>query len=195
MQSNSSVHTLSYRVALGGILASLCLMCMFLTGMFPIFYIMLPMVASALIYVMVIETTLKWGFFTFLAVGVLSLIVTPNKDSALIFLIFFGYYPILRAAMNRWRVKVVSFILRLAIFNAAVLIYFYGSVYLLGATELLESLGDYGKYGGWVLLGLCNVIFICFDYIMSLFPEVYRKQLKSRISPSKMTTQPQKKSN
>ncbi len=67
------------------------------------------------------------------------------------------------------------------------LAFFYGSVYLLGADELLESLGDYGKYGGWVLLGIANVMFLSYDYIMGLFPTLYRQYLKPRIFPKQST--------
>ena len=49
--------------------------------------------------------------------------------------------------------------------------------------ELLESLGDYGKYGGWILLGIANVMFFCYDFSMGNFPVLYRRYLKPRISP------------
>ena len=48
---------------------------------------------------------------------------------------------------------------------------------------LLDSLGDYGKYGGWILLGIANLMFLSYDYIMGAFPTVYRQHLKPRIFP------------
>ena len=45
-----SSQSLSYHIALGGIIAALCIACMFLTGVFPMFYLILPMLASAFIY-------------------------------------------------------------------------------------------------------------------------------------------------
>ena len=115
--------------------------------------------------------------------GLLSVFVTPNKDASLAFLFFFGYFPLLRNGMERFRWKFLGFLLRLAVFNAAVLAFFWVSVYVLGMKELLESLGDYGKYGGWILLGIANVIFFCYDFSMGSFPVLYRRYLKPRISP------------
>ena len=109
--------------------------------------------------------------------------MTPNKDAALAFLIFFGYYPLLRPKMEHSRLRLLAFLLRLALFNAAVLGFFWISVYVLGMKALLDSLGDYGKYGGWILLGIANLMFLSYDYIMGAFPTVYRQHLKPRIFP------------
>ncbi len=182
---HTSMHRYSYFVALGGILSALSLASMFIAVLMPFLYLIMPMVASCLIYIMAMETTPRWSLLTYAAVSVLSLFIAPNKSASLVFILFFGYYPLLRMLMNRWHARVVAFIVRLAIYNAAVLAYFYGSVYLLGAEDMLESLGKYGRYGGWILLALANITFLCFDYIMSLFPEIYRTRLKARISPTK----------
>ncbi len=183
MEKNHSTQSFSYRIALGGIIASLCILCMFLTGVIPMFYLLLPMAASGLIYIMALETSPYWGFLTYVSVGLLSLIITPNKDAALVFLLFFGYYPLLRPKIDQKLMKLVAFLLRLGIFNAAVMVFFWGSVYLLGADELLESLGDYGKYGGYILLGVANLMFLSYDYIIGTFPAIYRRHLKTRIFP------------
>ena len=124
-QHKESAQSLSYHIALGGIIAALCIACMFLTGVFPMFYLILPMLASAFIYIMVLETSGYWGFLTYLSVGLLSIFVTPNKDASLAFLFFFGYFPLLRHLMERFRWKFVGFLLRLAVFNAAVLAFFW----------------------------------------------------------------------
>ena len=42
-QHKESAQSLSYHIALGGIIAALCIACMFLTGVFPMFYLILPM--------------------------------------------------------------------------------------------------------------------------------------------------------
>lgn len=183
MIQKHSAQSYSYRIALGGIIASLCMLCMFLTGVFPMFYLILPMLASGLIFLMALETSTYWGFLTYISVGLLSVFVTPNKDAALAFLIFFGYYPLLRPKMEHSRLRLLVFLLRLALFNAAVLGFFWISVYVLGMKALLDSLGDYGKYGGWILLGIANLMFLSYDYIMGAFPTVYRQHLKPRIFP------------
>lgn len=185
MKKENSAQSVSYRIALGGIIASLCIVCMFLTGVFPMFYLLLPMAASGLISVMAIETGSYWGFVTYVAVALLSVFITPNKDAALVFLLFFGHYPLLRPLIYKIKLKPIAFLLCLGVFNAAVLLFFWTAVYLFGADELLDSFGDYGKYGEWIMLGFANLMFLSYDYIMAIFPLLYRKKLKPRIFPNR----------
>ena len=63
------MHSVSYKVALGGIISSLCLICMFLTGVFPVLYITLPMIAGVLMMIMSAEITPSWAYLTFMASG------------------------------------------------------------------------------------------------------------------------------
>ena len=74
---------LPYRIALGGTLASFCLLFLFITGVLPMFYLIMPMLCSLLILIMAETTSPYWAFIMYLAVGVLSLFITPNKDAFL----------------------------------------------------------------------------------------------------------------
>ncbi len=89
------MNNVSYRVALGGIISSLCLLAMFLTGVMPLFYLALPMIAGILILVMMVEVNTGWAWLTYLAVSILSLFVTFDKEASIMFVMFFGHYPIL----------------------------------------------------------------------------------------------------
>ncbi|MGN1223550.1 MAG: hypothetical protein ACI4TG_00425, partial [Ruminococcus sp.] len=94
---------LPYRIALGGTLASFCLLALFVTGVLPMFYLVMPMICSLLVMIMAATTTPYWAFIMYLAVGVLSLFITPNKDASLIFILFFGHYPLIRPFLSRIR--------------------------------------------------------------------------------------------
>ncbi len=118
----------------------------------------------------------------YLAVGTLSLFVTPNKDAALIFIMFFGHYPLLRPILSRIKPRLLGYALKLLVFNACVLAYFFATVYVLGMDALLEEMGEMGKYGGLMLLGLANMMFISYDYLMIIAMEVYRTKLHPKIS-------------
>lgn len=175
-------RSLSYRIALGGTLASMCLACQFITGVFPVFYITMPMLCGILVTVMAVETSTWWGFLMYLAVGTLSLFVTPNKDAALIFIVFFGHYPLIRPYIRRIRFKPIGYLLRLILFNICMIAFFFITVYLFGMDDLLEEMGEFGKYGGLVLLGTANMMFVSYDYLMDISMELYRQKLHPKIS-------------
>lgn len=177
----SIIDRISYRVALGGIISAFCLMGMFLTGVFPLLYLVLPMLSGLLLLIVVEEVGAHWAWLTYAAVGLLSLFVTYDKEAALIFIMFFGCYPILTLYLNRIRPKWLRILIKLAFFNICMVVYFHITVYVFGLTELMEAFEDWGKYGGAILLAALNPFFLMYDHSLTGLINLYRKQLKPRI--------------
>jgi len=176
------MQNLSYRVALGGIVSAFCLMSMFLTGIFPLLYLVLPMIAGVLLLIVVMEVGIQWAWVTYIAVGLLSLFVTYDKEAALIFILFFGCYPLIRYYLKKIRSKPLRTILKIILFNSSMILYFYLNTYLFGMQELLEELQEYGKHAGKIMLILLNPFFIMYDSSLDGLCEVYLKILKPRIT-------------
>lgn len=171
---------ISYRVALGGIVSALCLVTMFLAGVIPALYIVLPMIAGVLMLLISIEVNNKWALLTYISVSILSMFITFDKEAALIFVMFFGHYPILRFYIEKIRLKPLRTLVKFAVFNACIIAYFYFTVYLLGLQQLLEELNDFGKYGATVMLVIVNLIFILYDYNLELCYKLYRAKIKPK---------------
>lgn len=176
---------ISYRVALGGIVAALCLVTMFLAGIIPALYLVLPMAAGILMMIIAVEVNTKWAALTYIAVSILSFFITFDKEASLIFILFFGHYPILRFYIERISNRPVRNIIKLAVFNVCIIAYFYITVYLFGLTQLLEEFDDFGKYGGLVILVIVNVIFALYDYNLKVAHELYRKRLMPKFKRKK----------
>ena len=143
---------LPYRIALGGTLASFCLLFLFITGVLPMFYLIMPMLCSLLILIMAETTSPYWAFIMYLAVGVLSLFITPNKDASLIFILFFGHYPLLRPYLSRIRPGILRILIKLLIFNLCIGCYFGLVIFLFGMAEFLDNLGEFGKWNRLLFL-------------------------------------------
>ena len=174
-------QNLSYRVALGGIVSSFCLMSMFLTGIFPLLYLTLPMIAGVLLLIVVMEVGIEWAWVTYTAVSLLSLFVTYDKEAALIFILFFGSFPLIRYYLKKIPSKSVQWILKLILFNSTMILYFYLNTYLFGMQELLEELQEYGRHAGKIILILLNPFFVMYDTSLGGLCELYTKMLKPRI--------------
>lgn len=175
------MNKLSYKVALGGIVTALCLLLMFATGAMPLLYLTLPMIAGALLMIINQEISPAWAALTYLAVSLLSLFVTFDKEAALIFILFFGHYPILKQYLDRLRPRVLRLGCKLGVFAVCAAADYYFTIYLLGLTEMAEDLADLRK---WMLLGLGLVlllIFLTYDYALSGFSMFYRRWFKPKI--------------
>jgi MFS family permease len=175
-------HSISYKVALGGIISALCLFAMFLSGVIPMLYIALPMIAGILMMIMVIEINWQWAFVTYIASGLLSLFITFDKEAAIIFIVLFGYYPIIKHLAERIKIKIVSFLIKFVVFNAGTILYFLITVYVLGSKELIEEVTRYGKYSLVFIFSIIELLFFGYETTLKVFSNVYLRAIKPKIS-------------
>ncbi|MBQ9808961.1 MAG: hypothetical protein IJM55_08860 [Ruminococcus sp.] len=170
------MRDVSYRVALGGIVSALCLVTMFLAGVIPALYILLPMIAGALMMIISVEVSSAWALLTYISVSFLSMIVTFDKEAALIFIMLFGHYPIVREYIHKVPLKGLRWIIKLIVFNICLLAYFYTTVYIFGLDQMLEEFDDIGRYGAYFMLGMSNVIFLLYDLNLDNIYHIYIKR-------------------
>ena len=151
-------HTI--RVAFCGVLAGLGLALMFLTALLPMATFALPALAGLLMIMIVIE---------------MSVFFVPDKQAALLYVIFFGYYPILKALIERLKNKIVQWVLKYAVFNAAIVSAYFIAIYLLSIPA--DSLSLFGVSLPWVFWIAGNVIFFIYDIAITGVVAFYIKQL------------------
>ena len=159
------MRDVSYRVALGGIVSSLCLLCMFLAGIIPAFYLILPMAAGVLLMIIAEEVSISWAWLTYISVSILSMFMTADKEAALVFVMVFGHFPILRLYLEKIKLKWLRWIVKLIIFNLCAVVFFYVTVFIFGIQQMLEEMNEFGKYGAVILLTLCNIISVSYTHM------------------------------
>lgn len=154
----------SAKVAFCGVIAALSVVLMLLTGLVPIATVAIPAIAGCFMIAVVIEAGIKWGVGVYAAVSVLSFVLAPDREAALFYVLFFGYFPIVFAVIGRIKNKAVRFLIKLAIYNAAMAVELWLSVNLLGIP--LDQTGAFGKYTILVLVILLNIVFVLYNYAM-----------------------------
>jgi hypothetical protein len=161
------------QIAAGGVFSALCLLLMFLTGLVPFATYSLPMLAGAMLIAVVIENGRRTALMVYVSVSVLSLLIVPDREAALLFAAFFGYYPIVKEKLERLKTRIGEFIAKQLLFNLAIVGSYFAGAYLLGMSELLEGMGDFGRYTAWILLAAGNALFIIYDYALTKYISVY----------------------
>ncbi len=109
------------RVALGGVFGALSLLTLLLT-VFPFATYALPPLAGIMLIPIVIEYGKKWAFLTYASVSLLALLLVPDTEAKLLFIAFFGYYPIIKAVLESFRSRVWEWVAKLGIFNGTVVV-------------------------------------------------------------------------
>lgn len=171
-------------VAFGGIVSALAVLLMFFTGVFPFATYALPALAGLLLVVIVVDHGMKWAWSVYGAISALAILITPDREAAAMFVLFFGYYPILKSVLERIRSRVVEYILKFVVFNVAIVASYLIIINVLGISEILEEFGELGKYGVWIMLGMGNVVFLLYDITITRLVCMYTGWLRPKLFKS-----------
>lgn len=176
----NSVKNSTFRVAFCSIIAALGLALMLLTSLVPIGTYAFPCFAGIFIAAVVIEYGWKWGLGVYAVVSVLSLFLAGDKEAVLYFIALFGYYPILKAVFEKnIKNKLILYIVKLAVFNAAAIASFYAAAFLLSISP--EEYTLFGVYMPLAFLAFGNVFFLVYDFAVTVFVGQYVIRLRSKL--------------
>lgn len=149
-----------------------------LLSYFPYFTYAVPAITGLLTMMLVIEINVKWAFAAYIAASVLVFIFA-EPESKLMYIFLFGYYPIVKALIERINKPVTEWALKLAVFNAAVLLIYTVFAGMFGIS--LEDFGVLGKYGAYIFLALSNVTFVIYDIAVSRLSGVYMYRIHPKV--------------
>lgn len=162
----------SLRLAFCSMIAALGTAMMLLTGLIPFSTYSLPILAGMLSIPVVIEIGTGWAFSIFVAESFLSIALAPDKDAVLCFILFFGYYPILKAILERKiQKKWICTMAKLLIFNIAMVLELWLAVSLLNIP--IESFSAFKSWTPFLLFVVGNATFFLYDYAASMVVIAY----------------------
>lgn len=162
----------SFRLAFCSMTVALGTAIMILTGFIPVGTYALPAFAGILLIAVVVEAGIKWAAGVYVAQSILSVMLAADQEAVLFFILFFGYYPILKNILeSRLHQTWSRAAVKLAVFNAAAILEFWLSVKLLGVPVASFSVFGYSVPGLFLLAG--NIVFLIYDYAVSLLVLAY----------------------
>lgn len=150
--------------AVCGMMAALSVVLMFITTFVPVFVYVIPIVTGLIVYFVSQLSDKKWALGVFFSTSFLSLILLTDKEAALTYALFFGYYPLIKETierLSRW----ISRIIKLVIFNIAAVSIGVLGVVLLGVSG--DEYNEFGKLTIPILLTLANAAFILYDIALT----------------------------
>ena len=169
----------SGKIALCGVVSALCVVCMFLTGVFPYATYALPALAGILLTIVVVEVGRKYAVCVYVAVSILSLLLAPDVEAKLVFIAFFGYYPILKAVYEGLNRPRFAWGMKFCTFNCAVIgAYFVALQFLNVPADEFELFGVNLPLF-FLLLG--NLFFWLYDIALTRMITYYITRFHKRI--------------
>ncbi len=151
-----------------------------LTSLFPYLTYAIPAVAGLFVMVSVIEVDKKWGFASYIVSALLVAILPGDSEAKLLYIAFFGYYPILKAVLENKCNRVLEYILKFAVLNIALILSYGVFSTVLGID--VGDMGEFGKYTRLILLAAANIIFPIYDLAVSRVAGAYIARFHRSIS-------------
>ena len=158
------------KIALGGMLAAVCVVIMCLGGLIPVATYVCPMLCCMTQFIVLRFCGKRLAWTWFVVVSILSLIMSPDKEAALVFAAV-GCYPILKPFFESQRLGLV---LKLVYFNAMVVLVYAIMIYVLGMQDVAAENAEFGVIGLIILFALGNTTFLLLDRVLSIMEKRFR---------------------
>ena len=154
----------SVKVSLGGVVAALSLVLMFLTSVIPVGTFAFPTFAGILLVLLVFNLGYGYAFAVYFVTAVLSFLLVTDKEAALY------YIP----------ARTVQYVVKFILFNACMIGAFFIGTYLLAIPK--ESFTLFGVYLPWVFLVLGNIFFVIYDLCITRLVTLYLLKWHNRLN-------------
>lgn len=160
----------SKKMASGAMLSALCLVLMLLGSVLELGIYAAPVLAGMLIVPYGEKYGRKYQLIVYAIISILSVLFVPGIEQNLMFVCFFGWYPMVREKLQKYP-KLLRAVLKFLAFNAVVigieaLIMFGFAKELMGSTLV------------WVLILLGNITFAVYDFAITRIEKVFGRLKK-----------------
>jgi len=158
------------KIAVAAIMSALGVVILYIGSIITVLDLTTIAAASFLVVLAVIELGGPFPWLVWLVTGALGLILLPNKEVAVFYLLFGCPYPIFKAMFERYH-PVVSWILKLSFYNTSLLFIITAVAYILHfpETELDFRLA---------IFAVGNAVFVLYDLAASRIIAFYLIKLR-----------------
>lgn len=160
------------KISICAMVAALCVAVMALGSLIDVLDASLSLIAGVLVLIVDLEFTGAYSWSVFLVAAPLSFLL-PLKSPAILFAGFFGWYPLVRKALDRLA-KPLKWLVKLVFFNLLFALYLSLSILFFGVEE--------GP--GWLLAVtavLGELFFILYDLALNRFIFLYFMRFRHRL--------------
>ena len=172
---------MSKKIALGGMLGALTLVILMLGGMIPIATFCAPALGGIVILIAAAECGLRLGWTLYLAVSILALVLVPDKELAMMFICLMGYYPLLKARLEKIRSRLLRGTAKTLVFNGSIAAAYALLLTVFPLPALKQEMNAMSKGFTALLIVLGNVTFWVYDLALVRVLQLYNLKLRPRL--------------
>ena len=144
-------------------MASVCLTIFVLAQLFPVFSYSACFVCGLIILIAALTVNLKYGFCVYLVVSLLSSFMVCGKSNIFLFIVLFGYYPLILLKLKEVKSFFLTVFLKVALF--AVISFFVNFAFYYVSMLRKTSFFKYFFVG----VGVVFLSFVVYEYFLNSF--------------------------
>ena len=168
------------RMAFSSVMMALAVVCLFGASMAPSARISLLALSSVFCTVCTAEYGPKYGMIHYIGVSLLALLLIPKKMYVLIYILFLGYYPVVKLYIEKLNRRWTEWLLKVVLFNLVLIgVYLVFKIFFLPTMESAATALTL-RYLPWIVLA-SEGIFVMYDYILSYIITYYYKIIQKKM--------------
>ena len=165
----------SQKIAIGGLLTAFACMIIIISNVFPSGMYTFPALSGVIILVLSFVAGQGIAWSSYIAVSIVSFLLCTSKEATLCFILFLGYYPLIRQYLQKIKLKFVRLIIKLLIFNSAASGIYFLLLYVFSLPG--DEFEIFGVSLPLIFLFIMNVVFLIYDIALSLFEKKYKQTI------------------
>ena len=113
--------------------------------------------------------------------ALLAFFLAPDKEAALCFVLLFGWYPVARPKLQHIRQKPVRLVVKLALFNAALLAIYALLLFVFVMPDLQQEAQSWTALLLVAFFVLGNISFLLYDVVLGRIADLYVRRLRPKL--------------
>ena len=177
----SSSREQSRRIAFCGLTAALSVVLMISGGLIPIATYAAPMAAALLLLPVVFEFGRMTALLTYAAAGLISLMLSTDKEAALFYL-FIGYYPVIKWSLDRIHPRPLRIAAKLLVFNGSIGLMYALLCLVLHLDAITAEFAEMGRAMLAAFVLLLNLCLFLYDRLLVPLSMIYWDRIRPKLS-------------
>lgn len=173
------------RLAFSSIMTALTMVFLFGSVFLPTGKIALLVMTSLCVLITHAECGTRYSVMQYLASATLGTLFIPFKLQWVVFIVFIGYYPIIKSYIEQIRIMWLEWVVKFLFFNSILIVVYFVMKYF------MLSYINFGPIFNYVLshlvaaICIAEVLFILYDYMLSCLVSYYINTVSKKINKIK----------
>jgi hypothetical protein len=164
-------------MAIAAVMTAFTVVFLYIAALLPMEQIGIIALSSLFGIAAVIEGGISADILVFIGSSIIGALIVPNKPMIHFYVLFFGYYPIVKSLAEKLRNNILKWAVKLAVFNLALTaLWFFASFLILNPTIL--------QMGTGLIYLLGNLVFVVYDIGLSRLISFYIVRISKHVKKS-----------